>query len=360
VNGTSFDVRNDGVTADDEPLVTTAGSGSTAQIAPGPEVFTVGTGGSTISGKIYRYVTWRDERCPTGTGSCDGTQNTKRVIVAVTVDPSPGTTARRPVWVSTVLTDPAAAGATTSTGGGGTGSPNTSAQLFYLYDTPCQFTARQTPSANHSTRSTAATSSSSSDYSTCQNSDSTKNPDLMWTAAPTGNDPPMYEYSADLGGDYPGGLAMMRMDTSCASSYPAADASNTAVPNKWSVHAWSTNQFSSSFTLSGRLTLSIYTATLGGLAGSGKICATLIERFESGGIASDNVIGTTTHDVSSWPTTTRRLSFTRILSSAQTVPANRRLVLVLHVRSETANDLAFLYDHPTYPSLLEVETSTPL
>jgi hypothetical protein len=297
-------------------------------------------------------VTWRDERCPTGTGVCDGTQNTKRVIVAVTVDPSPGTTARSPVWMSTVLTDPAAAGATTSTGSGGSGA-NTSAQLFYLYDTPCKLTSRQTPSANHATRSTAQTSQFSSDYSTCQNSDSMKNPDLMWTAAPTGSDPPMYEYSADLGGDYPGGLAMMRSGSSCQHSYSAAD-------GKWSVHAWSTNQFSSSFTLSGRLTLSIYTTTLGGLQGSGKVCVTLIERSESGGIASDNVIDTKTHDVTSWPTAARRLAFTTILPSAWTVPANRRLVLVVHVRSESAHDLAFLYDHPSYQSLLEAETSSPL
>jgi hypothetical protein len=35
-------------------------------------------------------------------------------------------------------------------------------------------------------------------------------------------------------------------------------------------------------------------------------------------------------------------------------------VLAMNVRSESDQDLAFLYDHSTYPSLLEVETTTPL
>ncbi len=34
-------------------------------------------------------------------------------------------------------------------------------------------------------------------------------------------------------------------------------------------------------------------------------------------------------------------------------------MLVLQVRGESANDLAILYDHPDYKSLLELETSTP-
>ena len=36
------------------------------------------------------------------------------------------------------------------------------------------------------------------------------------------------------------------------------------------------------------------------------------------------------------------------------------LVLVLHLRAESAQDIALLYDHPSYQSLLEVETTTPI
>ena len=356
VSGTSFDVRS-GLT---EPLVTTAGDGATAKVDPGPSDFAVGQNGSTTTGKIYRYVTWRDENCPTSI--CDGTQNTKRVTVAVTIDPAANTAQRMPLWFSTVITDPSAApaGYTGTSGGNGSGSSNSGAQIFYLYDTPCKQTSRQTPSANHYTRSTAQTSPSSASYSTCQNSDPTKNPDLMGADPPTGSSPPMYEYSADLGGDYPGGLAMMHTGTSCVANYSAANAANTAVPNKWSVHAWSTNPISGSvFNLSGRATVSFHTTTLGGLPGRGFLCATLIDRTESGGLASDTTIASTTYDIANWPTTVRRLSFTFAVSPRD-IAVGHRLVLVLHVRGESTNDIALLYDHPSYQSLLEVETSTPL
>jgi prepilin-type N-terminal cleavage/methylation domain-containing protein len=357
VSGSQFNVRP-GLT---EALVTQAGEGETAQVDPGPELFAVGQEGATITGSIYRFVTWRDEQCPATI--CDGTENTKRVTVAVTVDPSPGSTQRGPLWFSTVITDPRAAPAdyTGTVGGAGGGGSNTSAQLFYLYDTPCSKTSRQTPSASHNTRSTAQTSPSASGYSTCQNPDATKNPDLMGAAPPNGTNPPVYEYSADLGGDYPGGLAMMRKGSTCRSSYSAADAANTAVPNKWAVHAWATNPFAgAAFHLSGRVTVSMYTATLSGIAGRGLLCATLIERTESGGIASDTPIGSTTYDIASWPTSTRRLSFTFNVSSELDIEVGHRLVLALHLRGESANDIALLYDHPSYQSLLEVETSTPL
>jgi prepilin-type N-terminal cleavage/methylation domain-containing protein len=354
VNGTSFNVRPDLV----EPLVTTPAEGSTAQVNPGPEAFTVGSNGAAVTGNIHRYVTWRDEPCPAGTGICDGAQNTKRVVVALTVDPVPGGEPRDPVWMSTLLIDPAAAGFT-NTSGGATG-PDTSAQLFYLYDTPCGQTARMTPTVSHATRSTAAASASAASASTCQNADPTRNPDLMGTTAPDEITPPLFTYSTDLTGGYTGGLAMMQSETSCRRSYPAADETNTAVANKWSVHAWSTNPFGTPFTLSGRLTLSIHTHAVVGTTGAAKVCATLVDRVESGGQATDTVITTATHDVSNWPATPRRLRFTTSLASPVTVPAGHRLVLALHVRSESEHDIALRYDHPDHPSLLEVETSTPL
>ena len=55
---------------------------SGAAVDPSPTSFSVGAGGGTITGKIYRYVTWRDENCQSGL--CDGTQNTKRITVAIT------------------------------------------------------------------------------------------------------------------------------------------------------------------------------------------------------------------------------------------------------------------------------------
>jgi prepilin-type N-terminal cleavage/methylation domain-containing protein len=362
VSGVNFDVRS-GLT---EPLVTAAGDGATAKVDPGPTTFAVGQNGSTITGKIYRYVTWRDENCPATI--CDGAQNTKRVIVAVSLDPVSNTVQRNPLWFSTVISDPSAAppGYTGTAGGNGTGS-HTSAQVFYLNDEACDDAAwdgsgYDPPTGSHNTRNTAQIGASPSSNSTCANSDSMKQPDTMGTQPPTGNSStPIYEYSADLAGDYLGGLAMMRKGNTCRTSYSSSDSSNPAVPNRWAVHAWTTPPMEDEvFHLSARATVSVWTQTLGGVSGRGLLCATLIERHESGGVASDTTIASTTYDVSAWPATPRRLSFTFTVSPQVDINIDNQLVLVLHLRGESAQDIALLYDHPSYQSLLEIETTTPI
>ena len=99
---------------------------------------------------------------------------------------------------------------------------------------------------------------------------------------------------------------------------------------------------------------------LGGVSGRGFLCATLIERRVSGGVPSDTTIASTTYDVSAWPTTPRRLSFTFTVSPQVDIDLGNQLVLVLHLRAESVQDIALLYDHPSYLSLLEVETTTPI
>ena len=74
----------------------------------------------------------------------------------------------------------------------------------------------------------------------------------------------------------------------------------------------------------------------------------------------DRVLGSATYDLGSWPTEMRRVTFTFNLSQAQDIAAGHRLVLVLQAKDASDNDLVLLYDHPLYPSLLEVATSTPL
>jgi len=348
--------------------VTTPGDNATAKVDPGPSDFAVGQDGSTITGKLYRYVTWRDENCPTNL--CDGTQNTKRVIVAVSLDPvATSSVQRAPLWFSTVITDPSAAppGYTGTAGGNPSGNGRPSAQIFYLYDHPCADKdwddfAYSAPSGSHNTRNTAQTGPSPSANSTCDNSDSTKQPDMMGVDPPPGNSStPIYQYSEDLAGDYLGGLAMMRKGTStCRTSYSSSQASDPTVPNKWAVHAWTTPEFDSGFHLSGRATLSFYTETVGGVSGRGLLCATLIERHVTGGVPSDTTVGSTTYDVSAWPASPRRLSFTFTVSPAVDIDKDNQLVLVLHLRGESAQDVALLYDHPLYQSVLELETTTPI
>jgi hypothetical protein len=357
VNGTTFTVRT-GLT---ESFVLSTDTGqSAAAVDPTPTSFSIGTGGSTVTGKIYRYVTWRDEKLPGQSAS--QTQDSKRATVAVAIDASGTLPARPPIWVSQVIPDPNAikTGAATPPPSAA-GSTPLSAQNFYLYDTPCNQTSRVSPSGNHTTHNTASagTSGAPSGYSVCENS--TIQPDLMWKGVPTGNSStPLYNYSNDLSGTYAGGLATTRKGTTCPTSYPAANANLTsAAVNKWSIHAWSSNSFSSTFSLTGQTTLSLYTATLGGASGKGDVCATLLDRAVSAGVPTDTNLGSFTYSLTPWPTTLRRISFTFTLASAPDIPAGHRLVLVLGVKGSSDNDIYFVYDHPSYASFLQVATDTP-
>ena len=108
---------------------------------------------------------------------------------------------------------------------------------------------------------------------------------------------PLYDYSSDLSGSRPGGLAMMHRGTTCDTSYATSNATNTAVPNKWSIHAWSTNPFASTFHLSGQVTMSLYTTTIGAAAGRGLVCASLIDRQVVNGVRQDRALGSFAYDL---------------------------------------------------------------
>ena len=357
VSGETFAVRADLT----EPLVMVAGAGATASVEPGPQTFAVGTGGGTTTGQLYRYVTWRDENCPLSL--CEGAQNTKRVLVAVTLTPAPGSSAAAPVWVSTIVVDPATAppGSQAPPGVAPGGGDPVTADTFHLYDTPCSEGTRQPQTGGHATRNTASIGATAADSSTCEHPDEDHQPDLMGGSAPPGGiSTPVYEYSADLAGDYLGGLAMANAGGSCEHSYSPDEAGDPQGPSKWSVHAWSTGPMPVTYQLDGQVTLSLYTATLGGVSGSGRLCATLLDRAVSDGVPSDRSLGSAVYDLPSWPTSIRRVTFTFNLAEADAVPAGNSLVLVLHLREESAQDVVLLYDHPLYRSLLEVATPTPL
>ena len=357
VSGGNFAVRSDLT----EPLVLSPGAGAAAKVEPGPQTFAVGTGGGTVTGRLYRYVTWRDESCPLNL--CDGAQNTKRVIVALTLDPMPSVTASTPVWVSTIVVDPNTAppGSQAPPGNAPGGGDPVTADTFYLYDTPCGQGTRQPQTGGHPTRDTAATGPDAADNSTCDHPDPDRQPDLMGGSAPPGgSSTPVFEYSSDLAGDYLGGLAMVNAGTECARSYLAEDADDPQGPSKWSVHAWSTGAMPQPYQLDGQVTLSLFTSTLAGVSGSGRLCATLVDREVTDGVPSDRPLGSAVYDLPNWPQTMRRVTFTFSLDQPDAVPSGHRLVLTLHLREESSNDVAFLYDHPLHPSLLEVATPTPL
>jgi type II secretory pathway pseudopilin PulG len=79
------------------------------RVSPGPSSFVDSTSG--VSGRVYRFVTWRDETCGAnvvGALICPGYQNTKRLLVAVTIDAKGRGGLTRPVWITSIVTNPQA------------------------------------------------------------------------------------------------------------------------------------------------------------------------------------------------------------------------------------------------------------
>jgi prepilin-type N-terminal cleavage/methylation domain-containing protein len=80
-------------------------SDPTGSVDPGPSAFSVGK----VSGKVYRYITWRSEACGSdsaGRQYCPGTRNTKRLLVAVKMDAPDRHGPNKPVWVASIAIDP--------------------------------------------------------------------------------------------------------------------------------------------------------------------------------------------------------------------------------------------------------------
>src|SRR5205823_414267 len=200
-------------------------------------------------------------------------------------------------------------------------------------------------------------------------------PDLMGTTTPSGSSStPLYKYSSDLSGSYTGGLAMKRGVTACpplSSSYPIYGWSvygyanneynnTTKAANQWSVHEWNSVAFATNLGINGQATVSLFTATLGGVTGKGSVCAVLIDRYFVSGYPVDRLLGSTSYSLNNWPTTVKRINFTFSLLDDTDVVAGHRLVLVLAVKSDSAADLNVVYDHPSYPSMVEIATDTPV
>jgi prepilin-type N-terminal cleavage/methylation domain-containing protein len=371
---------------DEDLVINGVGGYSGGLIDPGPESFTVGETSGAVTGKVYRYITWRDENCTT----CTGSQNTKRLFVAVTIDAIPGRPGigpQKPIWLSSIVIDPN--DGPPGGGGGAPGGPNTSAQTFYLYDKTCSnddanngYTA---PTGSGATNDTAAPGTS------CENATASQRPDLMGPTVPSYSNPPVppWTFSSDIPNNppapnqaatYPAGLALSHTGaaTSCPSSYAldtptGGSDGNLYTPGKWQVHAWSTKKFGADFNLSGTAFLSIWTTSVGSTAGAGRFCATLIDRTASGGAPTETVVGATSRTYSPWPTTKtepgrscgdvdfpcgRQLTFQFSLSGAS-ITANDRMVLVIGVLGTSDKDIVLLYDDPRYRSLIQVGTTTP-
>jgi prepilin-type N-terminal cleavage/methylation domain-containing protein len=344
---------------------------SAGKVSPGPTPFTSGD----VSGKVYRYVVWRnDTSCPEST--CPGTQDYKQIVVAVKLDTPPNQTAEKGyVEVQSNFIDPKDSALNDPIPGAQ--GVNT-AQQFYLSDTPCSpsgSTERQEITADHALHNTLGTCASGLHTGSTLGA-----PDTLLIGAPPDpapedpNNPLRYDYSVDYAGsptpETAKGIQLRRDDTGGCHYVPAG----TSAPH-WQVHRWVTDPMKAEFKLTEKVTLDIATRTLSDASYKGTLCIYLFVRHETGSppTATDTMLvdkksslpywsytpsGTGQWHRGIWFELRQELTFAGPIS----IPVGDRLGLALSVeRSGTGGDaLAFLYDHPNHRSRIEIDTTTPL
>jgi prepilin-type N-terminal cleavage/methylation domain-containing protein len=342
-------------------------------VNPGPTSFSSGD----VSGKIYRYVVWRnDEKCGSG---CPGGQDFKQIVVAVKLDTRPNESSERGyVEVQSDFVDPT--DSPESDPLPGSEGKVVTAQQFFLSDTPCSSggsTARQTISGDHLLHNTLGTCASGAQTGTAKGA-----PDALLLGGPPDpapedpNDPPLYDYSSDpyleptLNPDKDKGL-QIRPDKEANGCLYNPEKETTSPHPESQVHRWVTDPFSSPFTLTGKVTLEFYTRTINEAKHSGMVCVYLYRRHETGSTMEDAILANsatgagywtyaeTTWSYSEWKRVRLTMDF---ISPPYTLPVGDRLGVALSVerKNTPAEAIQIMYDHPQYPARIEVDTNTPL
>lgn len=361
-------------------------------VNPGPEDFQV----EGITGKVYRYVTWRGQSCPrvkdkfvadvsaqiTAMGIthsvtsaqvadsiqeiCNnalGTQQTKRLTVIFVPDTTRADESGpfEPIQVSTIASNPdegaipvdAELPLSIDTEGAkaagelATNHPNTvyggvSQQIHYLHDTRCGQGARQPITVAHATHDTSLQGG------TCTGSGQ---PDLMSTDAIPGSPSLLhYDYSTDITRAATGGLALQRDDRTgpCDSnfSYEFSQATRRAK----SLHTWASPPTTAPAETSlegGRAVFTMFTQTADAVDQPANLCVTLWQQ------SNQVVLGSTDFTLPTWPGEITQLSVAFDVDHAN-LPAGDRLMLTLRTRDASESDVVLHYDHPSYPSSLTV------
>jgi hypothetical protein len=351
------------------------GTVSGGVINPGPESFTSGQ----VSGRIYRFVVWRnDPQC--SESLCGGAQDYKQVVVAVRLDQGTGydrgyveTQSGFVDPEKTVLNEPAPGPSGVVT-----------AQQFYLTDISCDLdgaTSRPdpdvTPPAEHLLHNTLGTCNSGLQTGTTLGA-----PDALLLGGPPDRspadpaDPALIDYSNDFylepSPDTDKGLQIQRQDTSGCSYNPSG--SNP----QGKIHRWVTDPFPSQFSVTGRATLEFFTRTINDSLHTGRLCVYLFRRSQSGSIATDVLLtntggtgvfgngaayfGYSPASNGYWP----RSAWTKVRLTMNfaslNISSGHRLGIAMSVDRQVtpADAIPVMYDHPAYPTRLEVETTTPI
>lgn len=370
VSGSAFAVGWDGATPSDhaEMVVKNVGGVTDGAVNPGPTAFTSGD----VSGKVYRYVVWRnDPSCqlvPNSTiDACPGPHDYRQVVVIVKLDDTAIASTRAYTEVQSNFSDPEAT--TETSNEPGAGGPSLTAEQFFLSDTTCNNSTRQDVTQDHAEHQT---------WGTCEDPNPQK-PDGLYLDAPPDADPndpnipALYDYANDvepsLNPDQDKGLQLLRQDDNGCSF------SGGSSP-QYKIHRWVSQPLVQGFQMSGQATLEFYTRTINDVNAQGTVCIFVFIRKETAAECNplpapcDTQLTDLTNPPNAyfvyaenpWPAgawTRRRVQMSFISTIALT---GQRVGVEIAVRRNgtTGDVLQFMYDHPDYPSRLEVKTSTPL
>lgn len=351
----------------------------TACLAPG-SVVSAATAIGDVSVHIFRFVVWQNDPACT---SCPGGQDYKRVVIAVRPDRRGNQTYQRGyVEVQSDFIDPARSALTDPQAGA---QGVVTAQQFWLTDTPCAAggsTAGLGVTGDHLLHNTLGTCASGAQTGTTAGA-----PDALLLHGPPDpapDDPSIpaaYDYANDFylepSPDTDKGVQIKRQDANGCSYSP------TGSNPESKIHRWVSDPLASSFTMTGNATLEFYTRAINDAVHTGKLCVYLFSRSETGTppVATDTQIRdkviTSSNSCSptcnpyftytpagggNWP----RNAWTKVRFLLQfnsiMIPAGQRLGIAISVeRAATpADSIQILYDHPNYPTRIEVDTSTPI
>jgi type II secretory pathway pseudopilin PulG len=338
-------------------------------VSPGPTPFTSGD----ISGKVYRYIVWRnDASCPEAT--CPGQQDYKQIVVAVKLDKTANQASERAyVEVQSDFINPEDSALNDPIPGA---NGVVTAQQFFLSDTSCAAsgtTGRAEIAESHPLHNTLGTCASG-----VQSGSTLGAPDALLLGSPPDVAPedPTLPAEYDYSSDYPlqttanaaKGIQLRRDDTTGCHYEPTGK----SVP-QWQIHRWVTDPLPTDFTMSGQVTLDIWTRTVKDVNTKGGLCVYLFDREESGSppkgkdsLLTNKVGGAAYWEYvypgnGLWPEKWSELGVKMTFNGPLTIKAGHRLGLGLSVNGSTSADaVSLMYDHPGYRSRIEVETPTPI
>jgi hypothetical protein len=338
-------------------------------VNPGPSPFASGD----VSGDVYRYVVWRnDASCPPAV--CPGTQDYKEIVVAVKLDkPGNQTGERGYVEVTSDFVDPTDSALNDPIPGA---NGVVTGQQLYLSDTSCASsgsTVREEIEADHLLHNTLGRCADG-----LQAESTPGAPDALVLGVPPDPDyaddsnPALYDYADDIylepTPDTDKGIQILKDDSVGCNYTPGG-----ATRKEAKVHRWVTDPMVSPFALIEKVTLEFYTRTLNDEPDSGMLCIYLFKRHETETGFTDTRLTDKETGLPYWTYSPGGAGWWRGVwekvrvtmafnASPYTIPAGDRLGVALSVeRSNTEGDaLSIMYDHPKFPTRLEVDTNTPI